>query len=232
MNSMSPNSLWAGEFDVAELALGLFAVDEEGKLDVLQIVPVEQFAQVGQRLDALDVLLELGIPVRQGSDLALLRLSIYGTAAESLLDLAYEGILVGFISFGNEGGQGRIAGLDIDTQFLRPHVAVAGGAGAGIGQAAGGDDEFRAGVFLRLDLGLGLELGLLARVVARNAALLDDGPDGVQAPSLRGLVDGLDLAAEDHLHACEGAGSEQGVHHVARHVGLRESAVAALHDTP
>ena len=219
-----------GELDVSELALGFLAVDEESKLDVLQVVPVEQFAQFGERLDALDVLLELGIPGGQGSDLALLHLPIDGAAAERFPDFAREGALLGLVALRNEGGEGRVAGLHGVAQLLGPHVTVAGGTGARIGQAAGGDDEFRAGVFLRLDLGLGLELGLLPGIVARDAALLDDGLHRIQAEASRRLVHGLDLAAGNHFHPGEGAGAKQRVHDVTRHVALRECAVAALHN--
>ena len=92
-----------GELDVAEIALGFLSVDIEGQLDVLQIVPVEQFAQFGKRLDTLDVLVELGIPGGQGSDLAFFHLPIDGLAAESIPDFAREGALLRLVAFRNEG---------------------------------------------------------------------------------------------------------------------------------
>ena len=117
-------------------------------------------------------------------------------------------------------------------EFLGPHVAVAGGAGARIGKPTGGDDEFRAGVFLRLDLGLGLELGFPARVVARDTVFLDDGLHRIEAVPPGRLVHGLYLAPGDDFYARKRAGTKEGIYHITRHVRCRESTVSALYDTP
>ena len=222
------------ELDVSKLLLHQVPVHVQAQLHVVQVVAVEQFSQLRERSHAFNVLFKGGIPLGQRGNLAFLGLAIYRAAAEGLLDFSGQGGIL-LVAHRHQGRQGREAGVYAVAQFLGPHIAVAGAAGAGIGQAAGGHDEFLAGVLHRFDGKFlpgrdGFSGPKLAGILHRDAHLLAAGLHAVQAEAAGRHVDGLDLTVRHHLYSAQGAGPQKGIHHVSRHMGSRVRTVSAFHD--
>ena len=224
------------ELEVPEFALGFISVDIKRKTHILKRVPVEQLSDLGHRGNPLDMSLEFRIMGGERIDPGFPAIAedCPPLSPESALDLFRKRILIRLVTDRDEGRQGRETGFDRMADFFRPHISVSGGAGTGIGQAAGRDDQFPAGILFRLDRrlfadrrALPVETAVVVRVLAD---LLHRRLDAVEGISARGPVYRLHFAARHNLHAEKGACPHKGIDDVPGIVRLRESPVPAFHD--